>query len=44
MIDDLRDVAELSRLFGTLQAQALSAKESRRLLGSIADAHTGSKE
>lgn len=44
VIDDLRDVAELSRLFGTLQAQALSAKESKRLLGSIADAHAGSKE
>lgn len=44
VIDDLRDVAELSRLFGTLQAQALSGKESARLLRSIANAHAGSKE
>ncbi|MDA3646797.1 helix-turn-helix domain-containing protein [Saccharopolyspora indica] len=44
VIDDLRDVAELSRLFSALQAQALSGEESEGLLRSIADAHAGSKE
>ncbi|WP_184727809.1 helix-turn-helix domain-containing protein [Saccharopolyspora phatthalungensis] len=45
VIDDLRDVAELARLFSDLQAQALPAKESRSLLSSIQEAHaTRSKE
>ncbi|NHD17674.1 MULTISPECIES: helix-turn-helix transcriptional regulator [unclassified Actinopolyspora] len=45
VIDDLRDVAELSRLFGELQAQALQREESGRLLRSIAEVHAaGPKE
>lgn len=45
VVDDLRDVSELGRLFGELQAQALPAKESRSLLSSIREVHaTRSKE
>ncbi|GAA4887004.1 helix-turn-helix transcriptional regulator [Saccharopolyspora cebuensis] len=45
VIDDLRDVAELSRLFAELKAQALPERESVAMLSSIRDAHaTRSKE
>lgn len=45
VIDDLRDVAELARLFSDLQAQALPTGKSARLLSSIREAHaTRSKE
>ncbi|MCA1191454.1 helix-turn-helix transcriptional regulator [Saccharopolyspora sp. 6V] len=39
VIDDLRDVAELSRLFSALQKQALPLRESKKLLSSIAEAY-----
>lgn len=39
LIDDPRDVPELTRLFSELQTQALPAKESARLLSSLSEAH-----
>ncbi|MGJ7908511.1 helix-turn-helix domain-containing protein [Actinopolyspora sp. H202] len=45
VIDDLRDVAELSRLFSELQGQALPTQASRERLSSIRHEHmTRSKE
>lgn len=45
VIDDLRDVAELARLFSELQAQALPTRESKLLLGTIREEYaTRSKE
>lgn len=39
VIDDFRDVAELARLFGYVEAQSLPPGESRKLLSNIAGAH-----
>lgn len=44
VIDDLRDVTELGRLFSALQAQALPAAKSVKYMGSILGAHGRSKE
>ncbi|MBB5155855.1 DUF5753 domain-containing protein [Saccharopolyspora phatthalungensis] len=44
VIDDIRDVAELARLFASLQARALPEDSSAKLLRSIAREHERVKE